>query len=118
MLKFKAMVGLCGLGVLVAGCELPASGSAFMELDLYLGATTTKAKLDQDIEADFELEGIGTISGVSGIDDRQFKAFGGYAIASSSPVNTATNYVPNQSTSFVTRYELAHSYDINKSTTI
>src|SRR5210317_2260212 len=68
MLKFKAMVGLCGLGVLVAGCELPASGSAFMELDPYLG------------------------------------------------VNTATNYVPNQNMSFVTRYRLAHSYDIDKTT--
>ena len=116
MLKFKAMIGLCGLGVLVAGCEQTASGSAFMELDPYLGATTTKAKLDQDIEADFELEGIGTISGVSGIDVQKIKAFGGYAIASSSPVNKATNYVPNQSTSFVTRYELAHSYNINRST--
>ena len=116
MLKFKAMVGLCGLGVLVAGCELPASGSAFMELDPYLGATTTKAKLDQDVEADYELEGIGMISGVSGIDGQKIKAFGGYTVASSSPVNTATNYVPNQNMSFVTRYRLAHSYDINKST--
>ena len=116
MLKFKAMIGLCGLGVLVAGCEQPASGSAFMDLDPYTGALSTKIKLDQDIEAEYELDGVGVISGVVGIDDAQIKAYGGYTLDPTSVAGKVVNYVPNQNTSFVARYEIARAYDINKST--
>lgn len=116
MRKIRIAVTFLGLGVLVAGCEQPASGSAFMDLDPYLGAFNTKLKLDQDIEANYELDGVGVISGVVGIDDEQVKAYGGYTLDATSIAGKVINYVPNQNTSFLARYELARAYDINKST--